>query len=711
MAARPVPPVREDGTSETTGPGAGRALRALARVPVTVGLLIALVAVGIATGGLLAPVADQPWYETVAYGVPSFADGRWWTIVTGTFLVAHPLGYLPIALLVPAGVGWLEVRRGSAVAAGAFAVGQVGAVLGTALVVTVLAALGSPWATGLAGEVDVGPSGGVFACLALAAFSLSQPWRGRAVLVLVAFTAVSVLFLGTLADVEHAVAVGAVLALQWRRLGRPGLREQRFVAWVALLAVGAVQVILVLLPTSGPFGTSEPDNVQLVDVGIDAAIILLLADGLRRGIRLAWIGALVLGTLNVLAGLLALVLLTVGREEAPDETAVIADALTLATATGVLWLLLLVWLLATRSAYRARLRRRLPGSRDAQRPGALADTARETVRATGGGPLSWMATWPDNRIFIGSAPGAMVAYQTHQGVAIALSDPVARDEDLAATFAEFVDTVERAGFVACVFGATDRAKAAMPSGWRAVQIAEDTIVDLPDLAFTGKRWSAARQALNRAERDGVTFRFGTLAGEPFRIRAQVDAISAHWVGEKDLPEMRFTLGTVDEALDPAVRMAIAERDGTVEGFLSWLPVFGADGEVDGWTLDLMRRRDGGFPPVMEFLIAASAAAFRDEGARFLSLSGAPLARSTPAAPDELTPVDALLDRLGATLEPAYGFRSLHRFKQKFNPRAEPLHLLYRDGGDLARIGVGLARAYLPDASVADLVRAGGQLAR
>jgi lysylphosphatidylglycerol synthetase-like protein (DUF2156 family) len=711
MTARPAPTVAEDGAPEAARPRVGRVLGTLARVPVTLGLLVVLAAVGLATGGFVAPVADAPWYETFAYGVPSFADGRWWTVVTGTFLVAHPLGYLPIALLVPAGVGWLEVRRGSAVAASAFAVGQLGAVLGTALVVAVLAALGSPWASELAGEVDVGPSGGVFACLALAAFSLGQPWRARAVLVLVAFSAVSVLFLGTLADVEHAVAVGAVLALQWRRLSRPGLREQRFVAWVALLAIGAAQVILALVPTSGPFGTSEPENTQLVDVGIDAAIILLLADGLRRGIRLAWIGTLVLGILNVLVGVLALVLLTIGREETPDEIDAITDALTLATATAVLWLLLLAWLVATRAAYRARLRRRLPGSRDAQRPGALAEVARETVRATGGGPLSWMATWPDNRIFTGSAPGAIVAYQTHQGVAIALSDPVAADDDLAGTFAEFVDAVERAGFAACVFGATDRAKAAMPDGWRAVQIAEDTIVDLPGLAFTGKAWSAARQALNRAERDGVAFRFGTLADEPFRVRAQVDAISAHWVGEKDLPEMRFTLGTVDEALDPAVRMAFAERDGTVEGFLSWLPVFRAGGEVDGWTLDLMRRRDGGFPPVMEFLIAASAAAFRDEGARFLSLSGAPLARSTPAAPDELTPVDGLLERLGATLEPAYGFRSLHRFKQKFNPRGEPLHLLYRDGGDLARIGIGLTRAYLPDASVADLVRAGGQLAR
>jgi phosphatidylglycerol lysyltransferase len=63
----------------------------------------------------------------------------------------------------------------------------------------------------------------------------------------------------------------------------------------------------------------------------------------------------------------------------------------------------------------------------------------------------------------------------------------------------------------------------------------------------------------------------------------------------------------------------------------------------------------------------------------------------------------VLDRLGAMIEPLYGFTSLHRFKQKFNPRSESLSLLYRDEGDLPRIAIALTRAYLPDATMRDLV--------
>jgi lysylphosphatidylglycerol synthetase-like protein (DUF2156 family) len=106
--------------------------------------------------------------------------------------------------------------------------------------------------------------------------------------------------------------------------------------------------------------------------------------------------------------------------------------------------------------------------------------------------------------------------------------------------------------------------------------------------------------------------------------------------------------------------------------------------------------------VSEFLIASACLAFRAQGARFVSLSGAPLARAGTSA--KAPAVDRLLDALGAAMEPHYGFRSLHAFKAKFSPRYEPMYLAYRDEGDLPRIGIALTRAYLPDAHLRDLVR-------
>jgi phosphatidylglycerol lysyltransferase len=169
--------------------------------------------------------------------------------------------------------------------------------------------------------------------------------------------------------------------------------------------------------------------------------------------------------------------------------------------------------------------------------------------------------------------------------------------------------------------------------------------------------------------------------------------------------MGFTLGGIDEAMDPAVRVGLAvDADGSVHGVTSWLPVFAAGGTVRGWTLDVTRRRSGGFRPVSEFLIASACLAFQAQGAEFVSLSGAPLAGGGTSG--QGAAVERLLDSLGAVMEPHYGFRSLHAFKTKFSPRYEPLYLAYRDEGDLARIGIALTRAYLPDAGMRDLVRLG-----
>ena len=91
-------------------------------------------------------------------------------------------------------------------------------------------------------------------------------------------------------------------------------------------------------------------------------------------------------------------------------------------------------------------------------------------------------------------------------------------------------------------------------GWRHVQVAEDTVIDLPGLQFKGKAWQDVRTALNRAAKSNVQFRLVRLADESFQMVQQARGISEQWVSDKGLPEMGFTLGGIDEALDPEVRV-------------------------------------------------------------------------------------------------------------------------------------------------------------
>jgi len=713
-------------TETTDVPRPSRVLTVLRRTPLTIAFVVVLLVIGIATGTLWSPASAQPWFARVATGLPAFADGRWWSVFTSPFFIDRPIVFLTLMPLVIGGIGWAEWKFGWLRTLGLFWAGHIVGVLGAAAVVALVSQTGWHWAVRLAGAYDVGPSCGAFTALIFAIATLPSPWRLRARIAVVVWVGVSVLYLGQLFDLEHAVAMVAALAVSGalpafrHPAGRPSEREWRLIALAGLVVVGAVQILDLVVPYDGPLGQNQP-VASLIDVATDVIIILLVANGIRQGYRLAWIVTLVLGAYNLLTSVFAFLavplLVQVGLLDRPS------DVIGLVVAPTVFWAALMLVLIIGRGAFRVPLRRskRIPNAEQIDRDELVA-----RLRRFGGGTISWMTTWePNRRIAVGGrdtgSTGAgtaglngAAAYQAHAGVAIMLGDPITAAEDHAAALEQFTSATQRAGLIPCVFSASEAVAAARPEGWRAVVVAEDTIVDLPDLEFSGKRWAAARTAINRAERERIEFRMVRLAEQPWNVLAQVRAISEQWAGDKGLPEMRFTLGTVEEALDPEAWVGLAvDAEGNLHGVTSWLPVYGAavpangdgasgagDPRIVGWTLDLMRRRDGGFGPVMEFLIASSAKHFSNEGYQFVSLSGAPLVRPADL---EAGPVDQVLEQIGGLIEPLYGFKSLHRFKQKFNPRHESLYLLFRDEGDLPRIGIAITKAYLPDATLRDLV--------
>jgi len=673
-------------------------LRVVGRVPATLALIVVLIVVGVVFAGLWSPFEDSPLWEVVAYGLPALLEGRWWTPITGTFFVNQPWVYI-LTIVGFIGMAYLEFRRGSRVAIAYFGIGQLFAIFGSALLLWLFAYLPWPWAQAEALALDVGPSGGTMACIAAAAGLLAAPWRVRAWVVLLGVTFVALFFWGALADLEHALAVGLVLVVDRSlRLQRTTVREQRLLAFVGILALLAVEVLTFFVPTDGPFGHTSSTDGSILDIGIDVVIVLIVANGLRRGRRWAWVLSIILAVFNVLTGVLFIALLFVPGAEI--ESAV--GDVSVAIAQSALWCVLLVYLIWVRGAFSAHRKATIGIGAEPS-----VDDVKEALQAHGGGTLSWMTTWGGNSY--ARTSNGIVAYQKRAGVAIVLADPLGAEASRSESVSEFIGMAERAGLIPCFFSSSDATKDAVPETWRNLVVADDTIVDLPGLEFTGKAWSAVRTSINRAVREEVTFRMTRLADETWGTQQQLRAISEMWVGDKGLPEMGFTLGTLDEAKDPEVRLALAvSAKGDVDGFLSWLPVYGVDGEVRGWTLDLMRRREGGFGPVMEFLIGSSAKHFSEEGAQIMSLSGAPLAHDYP--PDAGA-IASLSDWLANMLEPVYGFGSLHRFKEKFHPRYETMYLLFRDESDLTRIGAGLTRAFLPDATLRQFAGAGVELVR
>jgi phosphatidylglycerol lysyltransferase len=779
---------------------AGRGLPASIRVvPFTAGLITVIVLVAAVTGAFTGAHRDV-LAARVGYGLPALIDGQLWRFLVGASILPEPTQYLVMGSLIALAVGYFERRVGAVRAAAALAGTHLVGTVGAAALLSVAGRIDWPWARLVAGDSDLGMSAGTIGVLAAASCLMCPTMRRRVRWIGSAYFTIMVLRSGLLWDAEHLVGwftgllAGPLLAGSPTRTGRaatpPRIKLVRSaVAW-SMVVLAVTRVVSALYPGNGgvfghgiPAGDVHPGH--LAAGLVCGAVVLLVANALRRGLPLAWWAAVAVSVLSMtragvatfgrypadllLWGLLLAALLAtrtcwpwrvpagalrrvlprlltaagifiaastmllwslrsqIGPQSSPVHARQIVDravfsgpgvethtrtAHTLLTLSSIAWGIVLVVLLVP-LLYAFQTPRRRDHQKDSRLPAS--DRLAAMIRAHGGGNLGWQRTWPAFTSWFSAGNDVAVGFRVVSGVAIVVGDPVGPQHRWRAAAAEFQTFCLRSGWTPAWYAVTDRfLESAGDCCWQHHQIGQDAVIELADLSFTGKSWQDVRTARNRAARDGIRFvEVDPSTADP-EMMAGIHQLCQAWADGKPLPEMGFTLGTVDLARDGVMRThAAVDGDNVVHGVTTWMPVH-ESGRVVGWTLDVMRRRSDGFRPVMEFLLAESLLAFQREGCELASLSVAPLAR--PVSPDHPTaPLDRLeraLDRMSELLEPAYGFRSLLAYKKKFHPRFQPVHLAYGFQVDLAEIAVAIGRAYLPELtagqalSIARLLRPG-----
>lgn len=331
------------------------------------------------------------------------------------------------------------------------------------------------------------------------------------------------------------------------------------------------------------------------------------------------------------------------------------------------------------------------------------DRVRELLAADGG-TLGQMAIWNGNSYWFDPSGRVAIAYRVYSGVAITTSDPIGPVEAIDDAVQDFATFCDDNAWTPVFYSVHESLRPLFRSmGWATMVVGEETIVRPESWSMQGKAWQDVRSSINRAARLGVRAEWTSYRALPLATTAQIESISESWVAEKNLPELGFTLGGLDELRDPEVALLLAiDEDDIVQAVTSWMPVR-REGEIIGWTLDFMRRRPDSMNGVMEFLIASAALKMQQQGIEVMSLSAAPLAMSgeTDASGGRMQPLLAFLARV---LEPVYGFSSLLVFKQKFQPEFRPLLMAYPDPLALPAIGFALARAYLPSMSLRQSIR-------
>lgn len=330
------------------------------------------------------------------------------------------------------------------------------------------------------------------------------------------------------------------------------------------------------------------------------------------------------------------------------------------------------------------------------------EQARALVETGSGDHLSFMTLWHGNRYFFNAAGDGFVAYRAHSGVALTLGEPVWRGDAAAQQkVADEFEAFAREQGLRPVWYSVRRPFIEGRAGFKSLVVAEEAVLSTENTEFKGKKFQNIRTARNKAGKEGVSTQWATWDELDFPLQERIRALSEEWVSGKELPEMSFTLGTLEEMQIPGTQLLLAvDGEGAIHGVTSWLPVR-ENGALVGYTLDVMRRRDDGFRGVIELLVSEAMIIAAGQGCAWISLSGAPLAMQ----PEEPSALDTLLERVGQELEPLYGFRSLAASKRKFQPEEQEWVLGFDDELALPSIGLAVANAYVPDMGANDARRA------
>ena len=295
----------------------------------------------------------------------------------------------------------------------------------------------------------------------------------------------------------------------------------------------------------------------------------------------------------------------------------------------------------------------------------------------------------DKSIIWSESGKAAVAYRVVGGVMLASGDPLGDPEAWPGAITAFLAEADRHAWTPAVLGCSERAGRAWIrlTDFTALELGDEAVLDADAFALTGRSMRNVRQMVSRIRRLGYTTKVARVRDMDAHERARLIADAQAWRGSETERGFSMALGRVADGLDPDAVVVTAVHEGTVRGFLQFVPW----GE-DGISLDLMRRDRDADPGVNELLIVDALAACRGLGLHRVSLNFAAF-RTIFERGERLGagPITKLMRGLLVFTSRWFQLESLYRFNAKFQPVWSSRFLVY-PGGSLPRVALAALEA-------------------
>ncbi|MER6051178.1 bifunctional lysylphosphatidylglycerol synthetase/lysine--tRNA ligase LysX [Streptomyces sp. NPDC001793] len=316
--------------------------------------------------------------------------------------------------------------------------------------------------------------------------------------------------------------------------------------------------------------------------------------------------------------------------------------------------------------------------------------------------LGYFATRRDKAVVFSPSGKAAVTYRVEAGVCLASGDPVGDREAWGPAIDAWLEVAGRYGWQPAVMGASEEgAKAFARAGLGALQLGDEAILHVAQFDLDGRDMRVTRQAVNRVERSGATFRVRRHAELTDAEMQEVIQRADAWRDTETERGFSMALDRLGDEQDGECLLAEAfDADGNMIALLSFVP-WGKD----GISLDVMRRDRSAPNGVMEFMVAQLCAQAGALGVRRVSLNFA-VFRSAfeEGARIGAGPVLKFWRRLLLFFSRWWQLEALYRSNSKYLPEWYPRFLCYADAGALARIGMasGIAEGFVAVPSLGKL---------
>jgi phosphatidylglycerol lysyltransferase len=322
------------------------------------------------------------------------------------------------------------------------------------------------------------------------------------------------------------------------------------------------------------------------------------------------------------------------------------------------------------------------------------EKARQIVEAFGHSSLARLTLMDDKSYFF-NAGGTVISYVVKGRVALVLGDPIGPESDLLACLASFRGYCRSNDWFPAYYQVLPEYVTQYRSaGYQLICIGHEGIVDLNQFTLAGNVNKGLRSAYNRL--DKLNYQ-AEILDPPIsaEILHTLRDISDDWLSAMHGSEKRFSLGWFDNSyIGNSQVMIVRNPDGFLVAFANMIPEYQAN-EI---TIDLMRHLRETEHGLMDFLFVSMFEWSKAQGYTSFNLGLSSLAGIGEKPGDPA--IERALHFIYEHVNQFYNFKGLHNFKEKFHPAWSPRYLVYSSAVDLPKIALAIAQA---DAGTNNLV--------